>query len=650
MLRAVSIYGVLAVVIRGGHSLEQCFGAALDDDTTGSANVTCLLQMRAGARARTELEQGRRDGAPKLRSCSGVGGCNPGVPWPRAPDCTANVRFEFQPSFWMTDAKKGLAKEAMLNWMTYTCIRFEPVVDADPYTTASVQRPGRLQYQTGGLTYWRKEGRSCVTRGGGYPGDGNVRELDFFMSFMIECLKHELGHVLTLEHTFTRPDTFNDWEYDNGGVKPVKVAKALKLNIPTLLETDAQWKPNDKTYVGSPEVGFVPFPYGSVMMYEASGYLWQSGFRSFTAFSLPEDVVDRSWMKVIGKEQVLDPSDASAVNDIHSCHPGAASFVLGEALKEFRLGGGEEGSALEQYNKWTEFVRLNGDRHRAFNFEAQKFAGKVTLATHILDYYEVLSDGEIREALSTKADHLRTVRDQVEQEAIAAGAKSATLDIIKKPYATKIQSVEDAVQRVRKLREEVESKDGGLAKAREKARVAKVAAELELKKFQAKWDEYKKAFNPARPAWLRTKEDWLAIEEEITPVIPVLRDAESVWQSVYDVVQAGSQLNSAAVREKDFAIIERVKSQVPVVQNAAKEAAWKGIEAAAWKLVAPSEPPKDTDVKAEKEAKPLTPEEISELCKAFNNDAGACQEARICSYLKVDELDGGSCLPKVEMS
>jgi hypothetical protein len=243
------------------------------------------------------------------RPCNDDPGCNSGPPWTDrvttapagAPDVWQEyvvVRYRFDPTQNIDDTRKEAFRAATNVWTSVTCVTFSELSNPDaPFLQAGVYDAG-----------------SCYATPIGSPGANQYSEINLgWCNSMLTkgSMVHELGHVLGLMHTQTRPDAAQTY-YGKGPYVSLQWQ-----NIPS--DWVPQYQPDYGAYTGSADdgsgdvqIGYAPYDFESIMHYPSSGG---------SIITIPNGRYDN----LIGNRQHLSQGDITLVLDNYRCRlkPGA---------------------------------------------------------------------------------------------------------------------------------------------------------------------------------------------------------------------------------------------------------------------------------------------------------------------------------------
>lgn len=236
---------------------------------------------------------------PESRKCW-PGSCGTGNPWPnrtkKDPSGAARwqeyviIPYVFADS--LDFARKDTFRGASQMWMNQTCVRFVE----------------RTNMSSKFLNVLIRDLKGCSAKPCGYD-EKKVSEINMGWCNNVGNtgnLAHELGHVLGLKHTHSRPDA----TYNYYGHGPY-----LKLLWNNIVSDDIyQYLPNNDTYTGSaddgpsdPHVGYAEYDFSSIMHYPAGG-------------SNPKiETIPKEKSKETGNRQKLSAMDVLAINDMYQC-------------------------------------------------------------------------------------------------------------------------------------------------------------------------------------------------------------------------------------------------------------------------------------------------------------------------------------------
>lgn len=270
------------------------------DGLQGAAAIRASARARGrAARAGNAPSAGDRP-AWETRSCFPQN-CGSGEAlWPtRTPTAPPGVEdkfheyvvipYMFEPT--VDDTRKTALREAVKKWHAKTCIVFQEASSpAAPYVLVRKQVNG-----------------SCSTGGVGNVGG---RQATLTMGWCdstmhVGSLMHELGHSLGMDHTQNRPDAQKAY-FGKG-----PFLQMLWQNV------GADWVPQftaaDTDYIGSTEVGYAPYDFGSIMHYDSG-----SGDTQWFDTIPPEQGV---LTRKLAAFEILSKGDIDQVTNVYQCKP-----------------------------------------------------------------------------------------------------------------------------------------------------------------------------------------------------------------------------------------------------------------------------------------------------------------------------------------
>lgn len=247
-----------------------------------------------------------QDGKPSwTRLCDDDVGCNAGAPWTeRTSTAPASVtldkwqeyvivRYTFDPDQKVDDARKEAFRSATAVWSQVTCVQFlEQSSPEMPYVKVGI-------YDTG----------SCYATVLGSPGNESFTQVNLgWCNSMLTrgSMVHELGHVMGLAHTQTRPDASQTY-FGKGPFLEMRWS-----NIPN--DWVPQYMPDMEAYTGSADdgngdiqIGWAPYDFESIMHYPKGS--------SNSISTRPNGKFDN----LIGNRQRLSKGDITMVLDTYRC-------------------------------------------------------------------------------------------------------------------------------------------------------------------------------------------------------------------------------------------------------------------------------------------------------------------------------------------